>query len=84
VTGPARPIAEDDLHACVDGVLAEERRVAVEHYLQTHPKAAERVAAYRAHRQALRAALSARMHDPISPTLDLARLLEARLRRRNS
>jgi anti-sigma factor RsiW len=82
MTGAGRPIAEEDLHAFVDGQLDDERRAAVERHLQTHPETSERVAAYAAQRQELRAALSARARDPIPPNLNLARLLEERLRRR--
>jgi anti-sigma factor RsiW len=82
MTGPGRPIAEEDLHAYVDGLLDAERRAAVERYLQSNAEAAERVAAYAAQRQELRAALAVRARDPIPPNLNLARLLEERLRRR--
>lgn len=82
MTGPGRPIAEEDLHAYVDGLLDVERRAAVERYLQANAEAAERVAAYAAQRQELRAALAARARDPIPPNLNLARLLEESLRRR--
>ncbi|MEA2738241.1 MAG: hypothetical protein QOH05_1548, partial [Acetobacteraceae bacterium] len=82
MTGPGRPVAEEDLHAYVDGLLDDERRAAVERYLQARADAAERVAAYTAQRHELRDALSARARDPIPPNLNLARLLEERLRRR--
>jgi anti-sigma factor RsiW len=82
VTGPGRPVAEEDLHAYVDGLLDAERRAAVERYLQSSADTAERVALYAAQRQELRAALAARARDPIPPNLNLARLLEANLRRR--
>ena len=82
VTGPGRPIAEEDLHAYVDGLLDAERRAAVERYLQSSADTAERVTVYTAQRNELRTALAARAHDPIPPNLNLARLLEANLRRR--
>lgn len=82
MTGSGRPVAEEDLHAFVDGLLDDERRAAVERYIQANAETAERVAAYMAQRQELRAALSARARDPIPPNLNLARLLEQRLRRR--
>jgi anti-sigma factor RsiW len=81
MTGPGHPIAEEDLHAYVDGFLDAERRAAVERYLQAHADAAERVAAYATQRQELRAALAPLARDPIPPELNLARLLEQRLRR---
>lgn len=82
MTGPGRPVAEEDLHAYVDELLDPERRAAVDRYLQGNSEAAERVEAYTAQRQELRAALSARAWDPIPPNLNLGRLLEDRLRRR--
>lgn len=82
MTGPGRPIAEEDLHAYVDGLLDEERRTAVERYLQANAEAAERVAAYAVQRRELRAALSTHARAPIPPNLNLSRLLEERLRRR--
>ena len=82
MTGAEHPVAEEDLHAFVDGQLDDERRAAVDHYLQTHPETSERVAAYAAQRRELRAALSGRARDAIPPNLNMARLLEERLRRR--
>jgi anti-sigma factor RsiW len=84
MTGVGRPVAEEDLHAYVDGLLDDERRAAVDRYLQAHPETAERIAAYIAQRQQLRAALSEGAGDPIPPNLNLARLLEERLRRRHA
>ena len=84
MTGPGSPIAEEDLHAYVDGLLDDDRRAAVDRYFQAHPETADRIGAYTAQRQELRAALSARALDPIPPQLDLARLLEERLRRRRT
>ncbi len=82
MTEPGRPVAEEDLHAYVDGALDDERRAIVDRYLQVHPEAAERVAAYIAQRQKLRAAFAALGSEPIPPRLNLARLVEARLMRR--
>jgi anti-sigma factor RsiW len=84
MTGPGCPISEEDLHAYVDGFLDDEHRAAVERYLQVQPETAERVAAYVAQRQELRAALSAGAREPIPPQLNLARLVEERLRRRRA
>jgi anti-sigma factor RsiW len=83
VTEPGRPVAEEDLHAYVDGALDDERRATVDRYLQAHPDVAERVAAYIAQRQALRAAFAALGSEPLPPQLNLARLVEARLVRRH-
>jgi anti-sigma factor RsiW len=82
MTGPQGPIAEEELHAYIDGLLGDERRAAIERYLQTHPETAERFAVYAAQRQALRTAAFAAARDPIPPNLNLARLLEEALRSR--
>lgn len=84
MTEPGRPVAEEDLHAYVDGLLDGDRRATVERYLRAHPDAAERVAAYGAQRQELRAAFAALGSEPLPPRLDLARLVEARLTRRHA
>jgi anti-sigma factor RsiW len=84
VTDAGRPLAEEDLHAYVDGFLDAECRAAVERYLQAHPDAAERVAAYGAQRRELREALAGPAQEPIPPRLNLARLVEARLTRRHT
>lgn len=75
-------ISEEALHGYVDEQLDPERRAAVEHYLQCHPAEAARVAAYRAHREGLRAAFAPFAEAPLPPSLNLARLVEARLRPR--
>ena len=51
----SHPMTEDELQAYVDDVLLPERRAAVEAHLARHPADAERVAAYRAQKQALKA-----------------------------
>ena len=78
----ARPVSEDELHAYVDDRLDTARRREVEHYLHTQPGLAQRMAAFRAQRAALRSAFAARAAEPIPPELNLSRLLDARLRRR--
>ena len=42
------PVTEEELHAYVDGELAQDRRGAVEAWLGTHAEDAARVAAWRA------------------------------------
>lgn len=69
---------EDDLHAYVDGRLDAERRADVERYLRDQPEAARRVAAWRAQREALRAAFGA-VAGPLPPRLDLQTLVQQRL-----
>jgi anti-sigma factor RsiW len=40
MSDPVRPIAEEELHAYVDGQLDADRRSAVQRYLQDHPEVA--------------------------------------------
>ena len=77
-----RPIMEDDLHAYVDGVLEPERRVEVAAYLEGHPDAARRVAAFSDQRDLLRKALAPIADEPLPPQLNLSRIIEKRQRRR--
>lgn len=66
------PITEADLHAWVDGHLAAERAREVEAYLAARPDEAERVAAWRAQKQELRA-----LFDPVQDEPIPRRLLKA-------
>lgn len=77
---PQAPIGEDDLNALVDGRLDPARRAAVESHLAAHPADADRVAAYAAQRDALRAALAFRAAQPIPPRLRLGHLRALRRR----
>lgn len=79
-----RPIGEEELHAYVDDRLGPERQPAILRYLQEHPDVAQRVAAYRAQREALRAAFDAVAAEPIPSRLDLQRLIQDRLGRRRA
>lgn len=79
-----QPIREDELQAYVDGRLDTARRAAVELYLADSPKEAGRIAAYARHRDALRAALDEGDAQPLPSELNLARLVEDRLRRRRT
>jgi anti-sigma factor RsiW len=79
VSDPASAIADDDLHAYVDGRLPPERRAAVARQLQGQPEAAERVAAYAAQREALRAGFASVAAEPVPPRLDLESLIAERL-----
>jgi anti-sigma factor RsiW len=47
------PVTEAELHALVDGVLSEARRIEVEAYLATHAEDAQRVKAWRQQKEAL-------------------------------
>ena len=83
MTAAERPIAEEELHAYVDERLEPARRLEVERYLADQPELSRRVAAYRAQRDGLRAALDSFADEPIPPELNLSRLLEARLRQQH-
>jgi anti-sigma factor RsiW len=76
------PISEEDLHCMVDGRLAENRRVAVERHLRLHPEDARRVAAYTAQRETLLAAFAVGVERPLPSSLNLAHLVEYRMRAR--
>jgi anti-sigma factor RsiW len=64
-------VTEAELHAHVDGLLPEARRIEIEQYLATHLEDAQRVRAWRDQNEALRA-----WFDPV-----LAEATPARLRR---
>ena len=74
-----RPIAEEELHAYVDGCLEADRQPAVLRYMQEHPEVARRIGAYQAQREALREALGAVAEEPIPSRLGLERLVQQRL-----
>jgi anti-sigma factor RsiW len=82
MSDPGRPIAEEELHAWVDDQLEPERQRMVQQYLHDHPDVARRVAAWRAQREALRAAFASVADEPIPPRLGLERLIQQRLSRR--
>lgn len=63
------PITEADLQACVDAALPETRRSDVEDYLAARPEEAERVRAYMAQKQALRALFNPILDEPLPETL---------------
>lgn len=74
------PITEDDLNGYVDDALPPERRAEVVRHLEANPDAAARVAAFRADRDMLRAALAPIAVEPLPPELDLARIAAGRPR----
>ncbi len=82
MSDPPRPIAEEELHAYVDGQLDADRRAAVLRYLQDHPDVARQVAGWGAQREALRVAFARVAEEPIPPRLGLERLVQQRLGRR--
>ncbi len=83
MSDPVHPIAEEDLHAGIDGQLAADRQPIVSRYLQDHPDIARKVAAWREQRDALRAAFAAIAAEPIPSRLLMDRLLQHRITRRS-
>jgi anti-sigma factor RsiW len=83
MSDPARPIAEEELHAWIDGQLEPDRLSVVLRYLQEQPDVAARVARWRDQREALRAAFAPVAAEPIPPRLGLERLVQERLDRRS-
>lgn len=69
MTGDAERISEDELHALVDGQLAEARRAAVEHWLQSHPEDAARLAGWRRQNAAIEAAFGPIADEPVPERL---------------
>jgi len=84
MSGPGSPVSEEDLHAYVDGRLDAERRDAVDRYLRNHPELAASITTDISRRNALREALRAYATSPTPPQLNLTRLVEERLRRRQA
>jgi anti-sigma factor RsiW len=76
----SRPITEEELLAYVDELLDTARRKEVEAYLAAHPDVAHTVVGYIRQRDMLRAALAPIAEEPVPPQLNLARLVEQRLR----
>lgn len=58
-------LAEDDLHAYVDGRLNVTRRAEVEAWLLSHPADAERVAAYRQQNDMMQALFNPVLNEPL-------------------
>lgn len=58
------PMTEADLHAYVDGLLPEARRVEVENYLAARPEEAARVHSYREQNRALHALFDPVLDEP--------------------
>lgn len=72
-----KPIAEDDLHAYVDGLLDESRRAEVSAYFEAHPEVAARFASYSKHRADIRAALDPVAEEPVPTRLNLMHVVAA-------
>src|SRR5262245_28914340 len=68
------PVTTDELHAYVDGMLAADRRDAVEAWLATHPQDVAHVAEWRAQADAIRARYGAIVKEPTPERFELKRL----------
>src|SRR6202040_1757156 len=71
------PVAEDELHAYVDGELPSDRRAAVEAWLATHPQDMARVAAWRSLADAIRARYGDVATEPVPARLSLRQIERA-------
>jgi anti-sigma factor RsiW len=69
MTDPGGIVTEEELHAYFDGELSPERRRAVEAYLETHPRDADRLESYRGHDMLIRRAYRTLVERPLSPRL---------------
>src|SRR5260370_22587675 len=71
------PVAEDELHAYVDGELPPDRLAAVEAWLSTHPQDMARVAAWRSLADAIRTRYGAVATEPVPARLSLRQIERA-------
>ncbi len=71
------PVAEDELHAYVDGELPPGRLAAVEAWLSTHPHDMARVAAWRSLADAIRARYGDLATEPVPARLSLRQIERA-------
>lgn len=62
-------VSEAELHAYVDGALAPQRRAEVEAWLLAHPEQQDRVTAFRAQNDALRALFDPVLDEPVPAPL---------------
>lgn len=72
------PVTEDELHALVDGELADARRDQVEAWLANHPDDAAWVATWRAQADLIRNRYAGVANEPLPPRFDLDRLVRTR------
>ena len=72
------PVTEEELHAYADGDLPAERREAVEAWLAKHPDDADRVSAWRAQADAVRARYGNIVNEPVPARLALERIVSRR------
>lgn len=76
----SRPVTDDDLNGLIDRRLEPAREAEVAAYLESHPEAAQRIAAFRAQREMLRAAFAPVIDEAVPARLDLAAMVEAKRR----
>jgi anti-sigma factor RsiW len=81
VSDPGHEVGEDDLQAFVDDQLAPEREAMVQQYMRAHPGEAQRVAAYKAQRDQLRALFAGSASEPLPPKLQVHYILRYGARR---
>src|SRR5947209_4188800 len=79
----SKPVSDDEMHAYIDDQLEVERRSAVRSYLEENTEAADRVAAYQAQREAIRAAFAPRAAEPLPERLSLDRIIAEQNSRRS-
>jgi anti-sigma factor RsiW len=68
------PVAQDELHAYVDGELPLDRRAAVEAWLAAHPEDAARVAEWRNQADVIRERYGALASQPVPVRFDVGKL----------
>lgn len=68
-------VTEDELHALVDGELPEDRRADVEAWLAAHPEDAQRVAAWTAQIERIRARYAGVADEVVPERFDIERLV---------
>ena len=71
------PVSEEELHAYVDGELAEDRKVAVEAWLANHPEDMTRVNAWRSLAEAIRTRYGPVATEPVPARLSLRQIEHA-------
>ena len=76
------PVPEADLHAYVDGQLPPEHAAEIARLLAAPSELSDRVAAYVAQRQALRAGFAAIAAEPVPPRLHLQSIVAERMAER--
>ena len=70
------PVAEDELHAYLDGELPGDRIAAVEAWLAAHPEDMAKIATWRAQNDAIRTRYGAVADEPVPARFDLDQMLK--------